>query len=207
MNLTATQWCILMILEIKPNRLRVLYFVTQEAYNGNDAIKDDEGEYNTGRWTHEEHEKFLHALKMYGKEWKKVQEFVGTRSSTQARSHAQKFFSKMGKGSCSNSPHKKDLSYKTKKSKKIIESQEKAEVFKVSENTPDTYTSKVTLNISEIDYLNTHPYRRLTFNEDELDSHFYSSLAEEAHMSFDNYSDFKYNEEPMFTDCFESILK
>jgi hypothetical protein len=36
---------------------------------------------------------------MHNKEWKKVQEHVGTRSSTQARSHAQKFFVKLNKKS------------------------------------------------------------------------------------------------------------
>ena len=51
----------------------------------------------TGRWTREEHFRFLEALKLFGKEWKHVQKHVGTRSSTQARSHAQKFFSKLDK--------------------------------------------------------------------------------------------------------------
>lgn len=51
----------------------------------------------TGRWTKEEHFRFLEALKLYGKEWKKVQQHVGSRSSTQARSHAQKFFVKLEK--------------------------------------------------------------------------------------------------------------
>ena len=50
-----------------------------------------------GRWTREEHFRFLQALKTYGKEWKYVQKHVATRSSTQARSHAQKFFSKLDK--------------------------------------------------------------------------------------------------------------
>ena len=50
-----------------------------------------------GRWTKEEHYRFLEALKLYGKEWKKVQEHVKTRTSTQARSHAQKFFQKLEK--------------------------------------------------------------------------------------------------------------
>lgn len=45
-------------------------------------------QFNTGRWSKEEHEKFMEGLQMYGKDWKKVQEYVGTRSSTQARSHA-----------------------------------------------------------------------------------------------------------------------
>jgi SHAQKYF class myb-like DNA-binding protein len=39
-----------------------------------------------------EHVRFLEALKNYGKNWKKVEELVATRTSTQARSHAQKFF-------------------------------------------------------------------------------------------------------------------
>jgi SHAQKYF class myb-like DNA-binding protein len=52
---------------------------------------------NTGRWTKAEHKRFLEALKLYGKDWKKVQEYVGTRTTTQARSHAQKYFSKIGR--------------------------------------------------------------------------------------------------------------
>lgn len=50
-----------------------------------------------GRWTKDEHFRFLEALKLYGKEWRKVQEHVNTRTSTQARSHAQKFFVKLEK--------------------------------------------------------------------------------------------------------------
>ncbi len=45
-----------------------------------------------GRWSLMEHVRFLEALKLYGKNWKKIEEYVATRSSTQARSHAQKFF-------------------------------------------------------------------------------------------------------------------
>lgn len=37
----------------------------------------------------------MSALKLYGRDWKKVEEMVKTRSSTQARSHAQKFFQRM----------------------------------------------------------------------------------------------------------------
>jgi SHAQKYF class myb-like DNA-binding protein len=43
----------------------------------------------------DEHFRFLEALQRFGKEWKRVQQHVGTRSSTQARSHAQKFFVKL----------------------------------------------------------------------------------------------------------------
>jgi len=50
-----------------------------------------------GRWTKEEHEAFLEGLKKHGREWKKVAEMIKTRTSAQIRSHAQKYFFKMGK--------------------------------------------------------------------------------------------------------------
>lgn len=53
---------------------------------------------NIGRWTDEEHDKFLEALDKFGKNWKRIQDWVGTRSTTQVRSHAQKYFSKLSKG-------------------------------------------------------------------------------------------------------------
>jgi SHAQKYF class myb-like DNA-binding protein len=46
----------------------------------------------TGRWTKEEHQRFVEGLKKFGKNWKQVEDFVGTRNGTQIRSHAQKFF-------------------------------------------------------------------------------------------------------------------
>jgi SHAQKYF class myb-like DNA-binding protein len=56
-----------------------------------------EGIYNCGRWNMDEHQRFIEAIMKYGNEWKLVQKHVGTRSSTQARSHAQKFFVKLKK--------------------------------------------------------------------------------------------------------------
>lgn len=56
-----------------------------------------ESKFSTGRWTHEEHVKFIEAMFLYGNEWKRVQEHIKTRSSTQARSHAQKFFIRLKK--------------------------------------------------------------------------------------------------------------
>jgi len=56
-----------------------------------------EGNFNCGRWQPEEHQRFIEAILKFGNEWKQVQKHVGTRSSTQARSHAQKFFVKIKK--------------------------------------------------------------------------------------------------------------
>ena len=66
--------------------------------NINDNDNDnDVNEYHTGRWSKEEHEKFIIGILSYGNEWKKVQKIIKTRSSTQARSHAQKYFLKLKK--------------------------------------------------------------------------------------------------------------
>ena len=48
-----------------------------------------------GRWSKEEHNRFIDAIILYGNDWKKVQKHVATRTSTQARSHAQKFLMKL----------------------------------------------------------------------------------------------------------------
>lgn len=50
--------------------------------------------YNTGRWSKDEHNRFMQAIEIHGKDWKKVQEYVGTRTSAQSRSHAQKVLPK-----------------------------------------------------------------------------------------------------------------
>lgn len=48
--------------------------------------------YNSGKWTEEEHKRFIEAIEVYGNQWKKVRNYVGTRSCSQIRSHCQKYF-------------------------------------------------------------------------------------------------------------------
>lgn len=50
-----------------------------------------------GRWGKAEHQRFVDGLKKYGKNWKKVEEHVKTRTGAQIRSHAQKFFNRLQK--------------------------------------------------------------------------------------------------------------
>ena len=61
-------------------------------------IKPDQGKkYNVGRWTDREHELFLEALLIYGKDWDLIESHIQTRDAAHARSHAQKFFMKLAK--------------------------------------------------------------------------------------------------------------
>ncbi|KAL9674044.1 hypothetical protein QQ045_030310 [Rhodiola kirilowii] len=48
-------------------------------------------------WTDPEHDKFLEALQMFDRDWKKIEAFVGSKTVIQIRSHAQKYFLKVQK--------------------------------------------------------------------------------------------------------------
>lgn len=74
-------------------------FQNLELHNSvkNKNMETDEDKHTfsaNGRWTDDEHERFLKGLQLYGRSWKKVKKYVGTRSATQVRSHAQKYFTK-----------------------------------------------------------------------------------------------------------------
>jgi SHAQKYF class myb-like DNA-binding protein len=48
-------------------------------------------------WTDPEHDKFLEALHMFDRDWRKIEAFVGSKTVIQIRSHAQKYFLKAQK--------------------------------------------------------------------------------------------------------------
>lgn len=52
---------------------------------------------NSGRWTSEEHALFLNGVELYGKCWKRIADFIPTRTIVQVRTHAQKHFQRLEK--------------------------------------------------------------------------------------------------------------
>jgi SHAQKYF class myb-like DNA-binding protein len=58
---------------------------------------DDNYTGNNGRWGKNEHIRFLGGCLQFGNNWKKVETYVRTRTSTQIRSHAQKYLKKLEK--------------------------------------------------------------------------------------------------------------
>ena len=57
-----------------------------------DDDPQQEKDKNFGKWTDDEHERFLRGLELYGRKWSKIANFVQSRSSVQVRTHAQKYF-------------------------------------------------------------------------------------------------------------------
>ncbi|KAH0478544.1 MAG: uncharacterized protein KVP18_002494 [Porospora cf. gigantea A] len=55
---------------------------------------------NSGKWSPEEHRKFLEAFSIHGHQWRRVTEHVGSRTLIQVRSHAQKFLNRHQNRKC-----------------------------------------------------------------------------------------------------------
>ncbi|KQK00782.1 protein REVEILLE 6 isoform X2 [Brachypodium distachyon] len=77
----------------------------QLAEAGDDASKKVRKPYTITKsresWTEQEHDKFLEALQLFDRDWKKIEAFVGSKTVIQIRSHAQKYFLKVQKNGTS----------------------------------------------------------------------------------------------------------
>ncbi|OEL29056.1 Protein REVEILLE 3 [Dichanthelium oligosanthes] len=75
------------------------------AGSGEDASKKVRKPYTITKsresWTEQEHDKFLEALQLFDRDWKKIEAFVGSKTVIQIRSHAQKYFLKVQKNGTS----------------------------------------------------------------------------------------------------------
>ncbi|DBA00760.1 TPA: hypothetical protein N0F65_001231 [Lagenidium giganteum] len=67
----------------------------EEENDGQD--EDSSTSIRGGRWSADEHERFLAGFRIHGHKWKRVQQVVRTRSVTQVRTHAQKYLLKVAK--------------------------------------------------------------------------------------------------------------
>ena len=91
--------------KIKQNNLtttKVEKKLNQEKNGKNDSLNIEESEIKEeiknkkeGRWTLEERNKFIEAFIENGKNWRKIQKYIGSRTCSQTRSHAQKFLLKL----------------------------------------------------------------------------------------------------------------
>ena len=91
--------------KIKQNNLtttKVEKKLNQEKNGKNDSLNLEESEIKEeiknkkeGRWTLEERNKFIEAFIENGKNWRKIQKYIGSRTCSQTRSHAQKFLLKL----------------------------------------------------------------------------------------------------------------
>ena len=53
--------------------------------------------YQDGNWTKEEHQRFIESIFIFGFDWKKMEQYIQTRTILQVRSHSQKFIYKLKK--------------------------------------------------------------------------------------------------------------
>jgi len=53
---------------------------TNPASGGYSGQVNAVGSQYQGRWTQEEHDKFIEGLQMFGKDWRRIEEFIGSRT-------------------------------------------------------------------------------------------------------------------------------
>lgn len=120
--------------------------------------------YNTGRWNKDEHQRFMQAIEIYGKDWKKVQEYVGSRTSAQSRSHAQKVLPKekleeegMTPGSSQKTNKVEDKAFQDYSEE---ESESEIKAKKLIEYVPDTIEKNINERVNQFPQMPTLKYTR-----------------------------------------------
>ena len=76
----------------------LIFYINQN--NLDDNLSENlsrQNDLQNGRWKQEEHFRFIKGCLLFGNNWKKIKNYVKTRSSAQIRSHAQKYFIKLNK--------------------------------------------------------------------------------------------------------------
>ena len=146
----------------------------------------NQNEYNSGRWTNEEHEKFLEGILKFGNEWKKIQSIIKTRSSTQARSHAQKFFLRI----------KKEISQKIISDQNLLiqyiinTSNNLKNYTKLTQEQKEKLFSVILSNLKPKEILEKSSKDKLSINEDNKQ---FDQKIEYNNEEYDNLSYSKYN--------------
>jgi SHAQKYF class myb-like DNA-binding protein len=157
-------------------------------------IRQNNGYLNEGRWSFKEHIKFIEAIAEYGKNWKDGQKYVGSRTSAQARSHAQKFFLKLK--TIKNTNYDFDFSSKNIKNlSDIIEIIKKKEEYRI--NGKD-YIINTLINLSKtISCENIDLYKKNTKNDlykekdngNENEKDYDYTFSSNKDIKFDIYND------------------
>ena len=159
---------------------------TLENDGQNNSSKENENisnsnlnEFHSGRWTNEEHNKFIEGILKYGNEWKKVQNIIKTRSSTQARSHAQKFFLRLKK-----IVNQETLNNKDKLLNYIINSCDKPkDSFNISNQQKEKLMMVIRANLKSEEYLNKSEKEILNSNKKT------NSLKDKNESALDDYNE------------------
>jgi SHAQKYF class myb-like DNA-binding protein len=160
-----------------------------------------------GRWSKEEQNRFIEAIILYGDDWKKVQKHISTRSSTQARSHAQKFLLKLKK--CEMIRKKKlNLNLSWAKSIQLLKKE-----FTINEL--EVVLKSVTIKKKHLSYKKkkqSNKKERLglkckAFDQSETNTTISSNLNEDCEDddNSDNYDTYNYDDEWMKKDNNEYI--
>jgi SHAQKYF class myb-like DNA-binding protein len=112
----------------------------QQIKNKNTEINNNT--HSDGRWNSDEHKRFIKGCLLYGNNWKKVEGYVQTRTSTQIRSHAQKFLIKLKKKYKIN-----ELNYNNEKDTSNF-------IIKIDENNDENNKDEIDIMINKLDNSN-----------------------------------------------------